>query len=246
MTIRPKDRKLAELILFISERSEGDPAFGEEKLIRLLFNADFSAVRMFQKSITGQEYEKRYACPAPRRLAAIRKILVDRRELAIRQREPYGGKQNRSFALRSANLDGFSPEEISLVTKLISENRERAAPNVRNLSEEICGWEEEKTGETIPYDFAYLSRRPPNENDLRHCAEVASLAEAVLSGDRKVHLIDAETLFHRGVRQATRRSRTARSSNQSKSARTDLASARKARVRGTTQRKSPTLVRRDA
>ena len=31
MTIRPKDRKLAELILFISERSEGDPAFGEEK-----------------------------------------------------------------------------------------------------------------------------------------------------------------------------------------------------------------------
>jgi hypothetical protein len=43
MTIRPKDRKLAELILFISERSEGDPRFGEEKLKRILFNADFSA-----------------------------------------------------------------------------------------------------------------------------------------------------------------------------------------------------------
>ena len=246
MTIRPKDRKLAELILFISERSEGDPAFGEEKLTKLLFNADFSAVRMFQKSITGQEYEKRYACPAPKRLAAIRKILVDRGELAIREREPYGAKQNRSFALRTANLADFSPDEIAHVTMLIAENRERTASNVRNLSEEICGWQEAETGETIPYQVAYLSKRPPNENDIEHCQQAAALAAAVLSGDRKLHLIDEETFFQRGVRQPTRRSRTARSSNQSKSAGPDVASASKARVRSTTRRKSPTLVRRDA
>jgi len=246
MTIRPKDRKLAELILFISERSEGDPTFGEEKLIKLLFNADFSAVRMFQRSITRQEYEKRFACPAPKRLAAVRKSLVERGELAIRVREPFGSKQNRTFALRLANLNEFSPEEIALVTKLISENRERTVPNVRNLSEEICGWEEAETGETIPDEVAYLSKRPPNENDLRHCQQAAALAAAVLSGDRKVHLIDAETFFHRGVRQPTRRSRTARSSNQSKSAGPDVASARKAGVRRATRRKSPTLVRRDA
>jgi|SRR5579872_1242114 len=214
MTIRPKDRKLAELILFISERSEADPWIGEEKLIKLLFNADFSAIRMFQKSITRQEYEKRFACPAPRRLAAVREALVERRELAIRVREPFGSKQNRTFALRSANLNEFSPEEIALVTKLISENRERTAPNVRNLSEEICGWEEAESGETIPYEIAYLSKRPPNENDRRHCQQATALAAAVLSGKRKVYPLNLKTLSRSGVRRSAREPRTARASDQ--------------------------------
>ena len=167
MTIRPKDRKLSELILFISERSEADHSFGEEKLIKLLFNADFSAFRMFQNSITRQEYEKRFACPAPRRLAAVRKMLVERGELAIRVREPFGAIQNRTFALRTAELADFSPDEIALVTKLLDENRESSAWKVRNLSEEICGWEEAENGETIPYEIAYLSKRPPTEEERR-------------------------------------------------------------------------------
>src|SRR5260221_327198 len=165
MTIRPKDRKLAELILFISERSEGDSWFGEDKLVRLLFNADFSAFRLHKKSITGQQYEKLFACPAPKRLAAVRKTLVDRGELAIRQKEPFGSKQNRTFALRTADLSAFTADEIALVTKLIAENRERTSSGVRNISEEICGWEKAENGEPIPYEIAYISRRPPTEKE---------------------------------------------------------------------------------
>ena len=91
MTIRPKDRKLAELILFISERSEGDPRFGAAKLVKLLFYSDFQAFRMWKHSITGQEYSMTENGPTPRRLENVRKVLVDRSELAIRKTDPAKG-----------------------------------------------------------------------------------------------------------------------------------------------------------
>ena len=185
MTIRPKDRKLAELILFISERSEADLWFGEDKLTKLLFNADFSAFRMHKKSITGQQYEKRFACPAPKRLAAVRKALVDRGELAIREREPFGTKQNRSFALRTADLSDFTADEIALVTKLIAENRERGSSAVLNVSEEICGWEQADNGEMIPYEIAFISRRPPTEKERQRALLDIPRARAVLARQEK-------------------------------------------------------------
>src|SRR5437016_4940645 len=147
MTIRPKDRKLAELILFISERSEGDARFGADKLTKLLFNADFSAFRYHKKSITGQTYEKLSACPGPKRLAAVRMTLVERGEMAIRERESFGPRRDRTFALRSADVSEFTAAEIALVTQLIAENWERDAAHVRNHFEEIWGWEKAEVGE---------------------------------------------------------------------------------------------------
>ena len=181
MTIRPKDRKLAELILFISERSEGDARFGADKLARLLFNADFSAFRYHKKSITGQVYEKCHVCPCPKRLAVVRQALISRRELAIREREPYGSRQYRSFALRLADLSKFTAEELALVTRLIATNWGLSSWDVRNTSEEICGWEQANDGENVPYEIAFISKRPPTEKERRRAMQDIPRARAVLA-----------------------------------------------------------------
>ncbi len=186
MTIRPKDRKLAELILFISERSEGDPAFGEEKLIRLLFNVDFSAFRIHKKSVTGQQYEKLFAGPAPKRLGAIRKALVERGELAVREREPFGSKQNRTFSLRLADLSEFNADEIALVTKLITQNWGRGSSDVRNISEEIWGWEKAEDREFIPYEIAFISRRPATAQEWQRALQDIPRARAILARQETV------------------------------------------------------------
>jgi hypothetical protein len=185
MTIRPKDRKLAELILFISERSEGDPPFGADKLSKLLFNADFSAFRMHKKSITGQAYEKCYVCPAPKRLAAVREQLVTKGELAIREREPYGPRQYRSFALRLADHAKFTADELALVTSLIATNWGRSAWDVKNTSEEICGWEQANDGDNVPYEIAYLSKRPPTEKERRRALKDIPRAKAFFARQKK-------------------------------------------------------------
>jgi hypothetical protein len=191
MTIRPKDRKFAELILFISERSEGDPRFGAAKLNKLLFNCDFLAFRMWRNSITGQEYEKCSDGPAPRRIGAVRKMLVGRGELAIRKTGPYSQPTDKTFALRPADLKGFTAPEIDLVNRMIFENREHDATQVRNLGEEICGWEKAADSETIPYEIAFLSRRPPTEKERLRALQDLPRAKAFFAAKKEVMLTDA-------------------------------------------------------
>src|SRR5438105_2954355 len=142
MTIRSKDRKLAELILFISERSEGDARFGAGKLNKLLFYSDFAAYLILQKSITGQEYEKLPNGPSPRRLIPIRHTLIARHDLAIRKSESSNRKQDRTFALRSARLAEFTADEIALVTKIIHENWEHDATHKGYFSQDSAHWED--------------------------------------------------------------------------------------------------------
>ena len=69
--IRPNDAKLVELILLISEWSQGDPKFGAIKLNKLLFHADFSAFLTTGEPITGQEYFALPQGPAPKRFKPI-------------------------------------------------------------------------------------------------------------------------------------------------------------------------------
>jgi len=187
MTIRPNDRKLAELILFISERSEGDPRFGAAKLVRLLFYCDFQAFRMWKNSITGQDYEMTENGPAPRRLENVRKFLVERGELAIRKTEPLHKACDRTFALRSASLEEFTAEQIDLVSRMILENRENSAFRVKNIAEEIWGWQKADISETIPIEIAFISRRPPTEKERQRCLQ--DLPQAKVFFARKAALL---------------------------------------------------------
>ena len=170
MTIRPKDRKLAELILFISERSEGDPPFGADKLAKLLFNADFSAFRMHKKSITGQTYEKCYVCPAPKRLAAVRQALITRGELAIREREPYGSRQYRSFALRLADHSKFTADELAMVTSLIATNWGRSSWTSKTSRKKSVAGNKRSTVKTLLMRLlSFRSVLPPKKSVAGPC-----------------------------------------------------------------------------
>jgi hypothetical protein len=246
MTIRPKDRKLAELILFISERSEGDPRFGAEKLNKLLFYSDFAAYLLLGKSITSQAYQKLPVGPAPRRLIPVREALVARADLAIRTTESSNRKQERTFALRGPNLTGFTAEEIALVTKIIQQNWDRDASQRGYFSNDSAHWEDAPEFETIPYEFALLSKRSPTQRERELCEADSARAAAVLSGQQKVVLFDEKALFRRGVRQPARRSRTTHPSNQGESSGAAPEASQKSGIRKRNRRKSSALVRRDA
>ena len=192
MTIRPKDRKLAELILFISERSEGDPRFGAGKLNRLLFYSDFGAYLLLGKAITGQQYQNLAAGPAPRRLVQVRDALIARGELAIRQKEAVNRRQDRPFALRSASLADFTADEIALVTRLIDESWEYGSTDKGYFSKDSAHWEEDVPDfETIPYEFALLSKRPPTQKERELCERDVPRARAFFARKRETVPPDA-------------------------------------------------------
>jgi len=79
------EKKLAELILYISEKCANDPTFGAVKLNKILCFSDFLFYAYNDRGITNVEYQKLPNGPAPRRLIPIRDGLIKNRDLAMQE-----------------------------------------------------------------------------------------------------------------------------------------------------------------
>jgi hypothetical protein len=92
----PEDeRKMKELILYISQKCADDAKFGATKLNKILYFSDFLAYAYHGSPITGFEYQKLPNGPAPRRLVPVREQLMESGELGI-QEVPLRGAISRS------------------------------------------------------------------------------------------------------------------------------------------------------
>ena len=69
--------------------------------------------------------------------------------------------------------------------------QDRNAAEISHLSHEFHGWEDVAIGETIPYEIALLSKRPPTEQDLRRCRATSGRAAAALAGRGELVRADA-------------------------------------------------------
>jgi uncharacterized phage-associated protein len=154
------DAKLAELILYVSSRSEEDPTFGAIKLNKILFFADFLFFARHRRPITNQEYMALPMGPAPRHLVPVRAQLEEAQALAIQKRTVYGREQQRPIALREPDLSAFSGEEIAMVEYAISQLWGKTAAEVSELSHAFDGWKLAEEKETIPFETVFLSERP--------------------------------------------------------------------------------------
>jgi len=152
----PNDIKFRELILFISERSEGDVPFGAVKLNKLLFYADFLAFLKFGKAITWQKYQKLEQGPCPRNLLPTLRELEKSADIIQVDRDFHGYKQKRVVAIREPDLSMFSAEEIALVTQLIDEFKGMSAKQMSETSHDFIGWQLAEIGEDIPYEVALV------------------------------------------------------------------------------------------
>lgn len=148
--------KFRELLLYLAERSENDPKFGETKLNKLLFYADFVAYRELGKPITGARYHKLEWGPAAVPFVPIERELQQSGELVVRRNLVGSKVQKKPIALRGANLDRFSGAEIALVEQLLEELREYGGRQVSDLSHETPAWKVAAYKEDIPYETAFV------------------------------------------------------------------------------------------
>jgi len=182
LKISPDNDKFRELILFIAQRSEGDPAFGATKLNKLLFYADFLAYLSFGRPITGQRYQKLPKGPAPRALLPVLERMERADDIRRVQRQYYQKTQVRVLALREANLDVFTSKEIDLVTKIIHECWGKSGRHMSALSHRFRGWTLAGDGEDIPYEVALVQFQKPDQADKKHWLKVAPDLRRIAKG----------------------------------------------------------------
>lgn len=172
------DQKLAELILYISEKSEGDERFGATKLNKLLFFADFSAYWQLGRAITNQRYFRLREGPGPRRLVPVRKALEEQGDLAISERLYYGLTVKRTVALRDPDLSIFQANEIAIVNDVIRYFWEMNAREISDYSHRFIGWKIAGDQEDIPYESAFIGNRPLTKAEADYALELLDEANA--------------------------------------------------------------------
>jgi hypothetical protein len=165
---------LAELIVYVAGKIQNDPTGGATKINKILFYADFAAVRSQGYPITGVEYQKLENGPAPRRLLPIRQQLIDEGAVDRIEDEYFGKTVHRLVPLRDANIDIFSEGELRIVDQVLEALWGLTATQVSERSHEEKGWQMVDVGETIPYSSAFLSPRfQPTEAKREHAAALS-------------------------------------------------------------------------
>ena len=96
----------------------------------------------------------------------------------------HGKKQKRTIALRSPNLDDFSPNEVALVYETIHDFLDKNATEISEESHLFVGWRVAKEREIIPYSTALVGNRLPTEAEKEYGRSLHPLAEEVLNAHR--------------------------------------------------------------
>jgi hypothetical protein len=177
----PDDKKLRELIIYLSTLEEGDEYWGAIKLNKLLFYVDFVAYRRFGKSVTGQEYQAQEMGPTPRRLRPAIEQMKKAGDVVEERVIFHGRVQIRTVARRTADKDLFSQAESDLIHDTISRFWKMSASEISKESHTFLGWKLTPIGETIPYGMVLIGSRKPTQQEIKLGRRLQKLAGEALA-----------------------------------------------------------------
>lgn len=178
--MRDDEKKLAELALYIADRSVADPHFGATKLHKLLFYSDFGFYAAKGRAITGAAYQKQEYGPTVKRLLPVQEELIAAGAAHIRiASTAFGQTQKRLIPLRDADLSVFLAEEIAFVDRIIDELRPYNATEISEQTHKLVCWQFADMGDEISYAGFLISSEPVPLSALQQhrfddiCAEYA-------------------------------------------------------------------------
>ncbi|MDQ3979122.1 MAG: Panacea domain-containing protein [Actinomycetota bacterium] len=157
MNVVPDEKKLSELLLYIAKKLLDDPKGGAIKINKILFAAEYAAVRTYGSPITGVPYQKLRLGPAPRRLVPVREALIAEGSAESRRDWYMGKRLDRLVPLREPDLGAFSDDELAIVDEAISSLWDKTGMEASDESHREMGWRMTEVGETIPYEAAFLA-----------------------------------------------------------------------------------------
>jgi hypothetical protein len=168
------EEKLAELILYISQKCATDPKFGAVKLNKILYLSDFLAFGHWGEPITAVPYQHLRMGPAPTRFIPVRDALQKSGKLVVQTLPLKSGKrQVRTVNLVDPNLKVFSGREIALVDSIIQDLWDMDAEESSEFSHRFVGWKMTKEGDPIPYGSIFISDEPLSPAEIQRGQELA-------------------------------------------------------------------------
>ncbi|MRS03382.1 DUF4065 domain-containing protein [bacterium] len=160
-----KHKRIKEMILYVSDKSKNDPAFGSTKLNKILFTADFYFYGLTGRSITNCKYIHLDRGPAPKGMMEILNELVTEDKIEIKETSYFGFNQKRVIPRVIYNLSSFSDDEKTFVDAVIKQFESWNGSELTNWTHSLLPWRLTSKNEEIPYHSIFMLQDIPVEAD---------------------------------------------------------------------------------
>lgn len=174
MQMLDSERKLAEMILYISKQYATDPHFGSVKLNKALFFPDFTAYASWGETITGAQYQHQPEGPTVIRMLPVLDALKSENAIAIQPVDRFGFVQKRPVNLREPDLIHFSGRQIALVDAWLEKLRPMNAKEVSDFSHGTAGWRTTRNGQLIKPSTVFIGWSEPSSAEIIRGQELAA------------------------------------------------------------------------
>jgi len=173
--------KLAELILYISQRCKESPTFGATLLNKILFYSDFLHYGRFGRPITGTTYVHRARGPAPEphQFLSVRERLVEEGRLQVEETDFRGYTQKRTKALTAPKMEIFSETERDIIDRVIDTLKGHTATDITGYTHSEVPWLLTKEGEEIPYYTVFIRQCDPVPMEYLSKIQEAAMAKGI-------------------------------------------------------------------
>ena len=163
LSSEPKTR---EAILYISSNA----GFGQTRLNKALWYADFQAFERRGTSITGQEYQHLQFGPALRQMPPILRRMQNAGEIGFEDVDEF--EEQRPVPSRPWQRNYLSDEDVSYLEEAIKIVSAMSAKEASEWAHGFPGWRETEQGETIDYEWVFWSDEPLTEDEIAYGLEL--------------------------------------------------------------------------
>lgn len=150
-------QKLKALVHYICYRCHDPSVLGATKLNKILWYSDIVAFMKNDKPITAETYVKQQFGPVPKHILGIIDDLEAERVIAVRDAEVFGYQKKEYVALKPADINQFTAEEISIVDWAIDTICHKHTAESISLASHDAIWEMAEIGEEIPLYAVWAS-----------------------------------------------------------------------------------------
>lgn len=157
--------KLEELVLYIITMSERDPRFMSTKLNKLVWAADFACFCETGNTITGASYQRQKFGPVPKAMPIILERLEREGRIELRKVQAGTNIGSRPIAKAAPDLSAFSPRQLMLTGKMITDNFGKTGTELSDESHKKLAWTVLDNGDDIPFAAWFVTSREPTAEE---------------------------------------------------------------------------------
>ena len=169
--------KLTEAVVYLVDRSQNDPHFGETKLVKLLYYADCAAFMQTGEPITGVTYLRYPHGPYPQAWTTSKKTMEMAGDVDIFSEE-LGNDVHRHRWITNRPVDSgvLAHWEEAILDEQLARFANFNATQISDHAHQEFGWILTELGEPIPYDLAGLSDVPLTDENFEAAKRIAANA----------------------------------------------------------------------